>query len=148
KIHAVLNNNNKILLAWTQGTYGDTLYAQKLESDGEFLWNNNVAVAGKNLTAGGSYFGIIDFEMMQKDDGCYFATIPTGFGYNYVDINRIDENGNVLWGYNGKSMEGYSNSGYPYLISDGVGGGYVAWLNANFFVQRFNQDSTLLWASD
>jgi hypothetical protein len=146
-MHAALNNSDKILLAWTQGIYGDTLYAQKLDSDGEFLWNNHAVVAGNNLTGGGGYGGIIDFVMMQKDDGCYFATIPTGFGYNYVDINRIDGSGNVLWGYNGKSIEGYSNSGYPSLISDGAGGGYVAWLNVNFFVQRFNEDSILLWPS-
>lgn len=148
-VKAILNNEGNIILSWQHylsGSYPDTLYAQKLNSDGESLWAKPVAVAGNDISTGGAYWGPIEFTILENGGGCYFAVQLLGV-WNYLVRNKIEADGTLTWGYNGKVFDGILPAGNLKLLSDGAGGAFISWDYFHSYVQRFNADGDLLWGT-
>lgn len=147
-VHAVLNEEGNIIIGWQHNLPGsscDTLYVQKLDPDGEALWDSAVAVAGNNLSDAGGFWGPTNFTIMKTTGGCFLAVQTTGYGYDFLLINKIMNDGSLPWEYNGKIFPGTISAGNLKLIDDGEGGAFLSWDNYSSYLQRFSDDGTLLW---
>jgi hypothetical protein len=86
------------------------------------------------------------------DDGAGGAIIAwMGPSYN-IYVQRIDANGNLLWGANGKAITSGGDNYYPQLVSDGSGGAFITWQagggagNDGIYVQRIDANGNQLWS--
>jgi len=107
------------------------------------VWDadRNINPPGISDGAGGAYYVSYDVLQFHPD----------------MSIQRIDSNGNPLWGANGLRISSSTKSKYgPAIISDGFGGAIVLWIednntgdysDDNFRAQRINSAGELLWGS-
>ena len=149
-VQALLNYDNDILIGWqsaSAGGYEDTLYAAKLNADGDLLWPAPVKIAGNNISTGGSYWGPVEFNMIEIENNYYFGIVLTGYGYNFLSINKITENGTLPWGYNGYQVPDIVSAGNIKLLPDGAGGCFMKWDYYHSYLQRFDENGNLLWPS-
>lgn len=123
----ILNNDGNIFLTWG----GTNIYAQQLSSDGfiQFpkngikLWNSNYRTMNRLFTKSNSDCYILGWEENE-----YFYSYPEGYtNNNHSYVQKIDCDGNSLWGENGIKIG--SSSASTGLIStrdhwntDGEGG--------------------------
>ncbi|MHA1271102.1 MAG: hypothetical protein ACTSPY_15015 [Candidatus Helarchaeota archaeon] len=125
----------------------DDIFAQKIDSNGNCLWNSSgVLIASTNVQD--------TFEVCSDDAGGAIITWNGGPTGN-VDIyaQRIDANGNLLWGSNGTIIcNATDTQKHVTICSDGHGGAVIAWsdcrngvLDANIYAQRVNSTGSILW---
>jgi hypothetical protein len=109
-------------------------------------WSHDPAVN----TMIGANPGAQDINTAITDDGVGGAIIAwMGPAYD-IYIQRIDADGNVLWGSNGKAITSNGNYFYPKLVSDGNGGAFITWQgggdgSGGIFVQRVDAGGNALW---
>ncbi len=137
-----------------------SILAQRIDKNGNILWGANSAVAA----APPSYQTY--FESPVITHGCDGGAIIAWFAYsklcttqyncityNYIYVQRLDPNGNALWGANGISVGSYASSSNggsvdmtPGMISDGSCGAIVTWQFVNgIYAQRINPNGNALW---
>jgi len=73
------------------------------------------------------------------------------FNWSHIVVNRIDANGNFLWG-DGIKLDGVNESRSPQVVADGNGGAYVIWWgyvsnNQVMYAQRIDSNGTAQWTS-
>ncbi|MBC8525419.1 MAG: T9SS type A sorting domain-containing protein [Candidatus Cloacimonetes bacterium] len=149
----VINTNDDgVVIAWVDFRNEDAgdIYAQKLDSDGNLLWNP----AGVPLCLEPD----IQISLNIVNDNNYGAYViwldyrnPGG-----VDIygSHIDSSGIIAtgWNENGNPIaaESGAQEGHTFW-KDGQGGAILAWHdtrdadNENLYMQRISSDGTLLW---
>ena len=149
--HVIRNFQGNLFFGITQGVTnsGDTIIVYKTDSAGNAMWAQPTLVAGR--TSGVIYAS--DVLLVEKDTGVYvgFFLIHTG-GSEDIHVNRIDNNGNNLWGYNGLTVPNSGYGGFG-IYTDGVGGLYIYWRNGNgagtgLGVRRMTEDGIFLWAGN
>jgi hypothetical protein len=134
--------------AWWQG-YGpmwqDVIYTQRMDSSGTKLWSDNRI----------SFRGGTEWIPAMTDDGSGGAIVawicsedaPMGVS---VIAQRIDHNGNILWGGPGVWVgETMGTFGDNEILSDELGGAFVMWHDAMsgcHSAQRIGPDGAFLWA--
>jgi len=89
--------------------------------------------------------------------GAYYVSYDVLQYHPDMSIQRIDSNGNPLWGANGLRISSSTKSKYgPAIISDGFGGAIVLWIednntmdygDDNIRAQRISSTGELLWGS-
>lgn len=138
-------------VAWYIGTaYGDVV-AQRLDADGNMLWDTGgltvcTAERGRSSPAmtpdgsGGVIVAWTDTRDEQNTDRDIYA-------------QRFDANGNRLWGTAGISVcTAADEQRFPVIASDGAGGALVTWKDwrkgtndYNVYVQRLDGNGNTLW---
>lgn len=113
------------------------IYAEKFSSDGTRLWNT--AEPGKGLKIASDYGDDSSLEAVPTTDGgaiVVWEAHPGDSGAaREIYGQRVDANGNPLWGTNGlqlsQSAPFYSYSSDPEIVADGNDGAYVSWISSN-----------------
>jgi hypothetical protein len=110
-------------------------------------WSRDPAVNTAITTQAGA-----DTNPAITDDGAGGAIIAwMGPAYD-IYVQRIDANGNLLWGANGKAITSAGNMYYPQLAGDGSVGAFITWQgggdgSGNLYVQRVDGDGNALWTA-
>lgn len=148
--------DHNAILVWERNNlflYDYDIYAQKLDGDGSKMWQANDVVV--NNTAGTKSF----HKVISDDaDGALvvWTYLPGTPSTTDIFAQRIDLNGNLLWGNNGipvcKEKESQSN---PDIASDGQGGAIIAWddsragmSESKIYAQRVDAAGNIQWQSD
>ena len=171
-IYHDMNTNNYLGIITSDGAGGaivtfqssvggnPSILTQRIDKNGNILWGANSAVAAVPP----SYQTY--FESPVITHGCDGGAIIAWFAYsklcttqyncityNYIYVQRLDPNGNALWGANGISVGSYASSSNggsvdmtPGVISDGSCGAIVTWQFVNgIYAQRINPNGNALW---
>ncbi|MBI4208901.1 MAG: M36 family metallopeptidase [Deltaproteobacteria bacterium] len=145
-----------VIMTWTDyrngtGSNNPDIYAQKIDSDGNSLWQNN----GVPIVSQSHY----QYDDRLVSDGMGGAIITwtdkrDNTGYDDIYAQRIDANGSVLWAIDGIPIaEGYDQrtQADPVAMSDGNGGAIIvfeiAYGDGNLYAQRIDSDGNLLWGA-
>lgn len=144
------------IIVWAKssgGFYGYDLYAQRIDSDGNLLWNpNGVAVAVSSATD--SFHKIIP-----DGNGGAIVTwtrVPSGGGEANIYAQRFDADGNMLWTANGIAVcSSIGTQAWSKLVSDSDGGAIIAWEDGrngsgvnDIYAQRIDKNGVALWTTD
>ncbi|MCF6147428.1 MAG: hypothetical protein E3K37_02095 [Candidatus Kuenenia sp.] len=138
------------IIIWQDSrTNYDDLYAQRINNNGEMLWEKNgVPVCW--------VFGA-QSAPVTVDDGHGGAIVAwQDFRKSYADIyaQRIDGSGRILWEKTGVNVCGArGHESYPVIISNGAEGAIVAWMdmrndNNDIFAQQLDGNGNILWEVD
>ena len=112
-----------LFLAWVQGN-GDSLFAQRVDADGNRLWGTNgVTVCGATGSqtalriaadgAGGIVLVWTDTRTDPQPD---------------VYVQRVAGNGSILWTVDGVALTSAGSLSAPDIVGDGLGGAIAAWV--------------------
>lgn len=139
-----------VIVTWRDGrTIDYNIYAQRLDLGGNILWgSSSVVVCG---ATGHQYYPEI------VSDGLHGAIITwqdNRVTDNDIYVQKLDPNGNSLWGSNGtgiSTIPGYQFQ--PQITTDGAGGAIIVWRDERFgdedlFIQHIDTDGLTTWASD
>ena len=142
-----------ILWAKSSGFYGTDLYVQRIDADGNLLWNpNGVAIAVSSATD-------TFHEIIPDGNGGIIVTwmrLPTVPGKTDIYAQKLDADGNALWTTNGVSVcLAVESQSWPKLISDSNGGAIIVWEDgrngtgtSDIYAQRINENGIVQWAAD
>ena len=143
------------IIVWAKnggGFYGYDLYAQRIDADGNLLWNpNGVAIAVSNATD-------TFHEIIPDANGGVIVTwsrLPS-FGETDIYAQKVDADGNVLWATNGVAVcVDTLVQAWPQLISDSNGGVIIAWEDGrngtgtnDIYAQRIDENGIAQWTTD
>lgn len=88
-------------------------------------------------------------------DGAIICWSDSRSRQNYFDIyvQRIDKDGFVRWTVNGVAINTTLTSGKPKIVSDGVGGAIIVWIdsrngNNDIYAQRIDSSGNVRWAEN
>lgn len=150
------DENGGAIIVWAKnggGFYGYDLYAQRIDANGNLLWNpNGVEVAVSNATD--SFH-----EIVPDGNGGVIVTwqrLPTVPGETDIYVQRVDANGNVLWTNNGVAVcVATGSQSWPKLVCDLNGGAIIVWEdgrngpgNNDIYIQRINENGIAQWTTD
>ena len=133
---------------------GYDLYAQRIDADGNLLWNpNGVAIA----VSGATYETF--HEIIPDGDGGVILTwmrSPSGGGETDIYAQKLDANGNILWATNGVAVcTAVQSQNWPQLVSDLNGGAIIAWEDGrngsgtmDIYAQRIDENGIAQWNTD
>ena len=142
------DGNGNVITAWAdfRKNYQIDIYAQKIDSSGNVKWlkngikifNDNVShIAGPKICDDSAGGAIISWLQELDDDFIMKA-------------QRIDADGNLLWGNNGVII---ANTTwyitwllYSELCSDGAGGAFILWEDGGINIQKVGPFGNLLWS--
>jgi hypothetical protein len=128
-------------VAWENGQSFANIYAQRIDSNGQSLWQpQGIAVAEK----GGLFISIANDQKGGLILGWNYG------GVYYVVVQRLDGLGNRMWGDSGVQVTNRSNevvgSNDVAIISDGIGGAIVAWgQGGRIYAQRVDSSGNICW---
>lgn len=137
-----------MIVAWFDARLemGTDIFAQRLDGDGNELWESNGVPV---CTAGGSLG-----SLRLVPDGAGGAIISWqnwSVGPNTVFAQRIDATGSPLWTADGDTISPPGEYTFSYnVIADGVGGAIFFWMDerngdVDLFSQRMSPGGTKLW---
>jgi hypothetical protein len=136
------------IIVWQRNVSGtkDTLYAQRIDADGNEKWTSGGIFVCANANTN-------DYPVVCTDgnSGAFVAWI-NHIPYNTtIYAQRIDSNGTAQWVTNGIAIRaGGSYTNYPQICSDGVGGAYIGWSDGGdtkIYVQRVSSTGDLKWSA-
>ena len=126
----VIASDGTMIMAWsdTRNSIRD-IYAQKIDSDGNFLWNQDGEV-------------VVDVDGRQEDpllvpdnDGGVYVIWRDYRDENYygdIYAQHIDSNGNQLWDVGGVPLSNQTGEQSSHnLCVDGNGGAFAVWVDKN-----------------
>jgi len=132
----------------------DALYAQRVDSGGNILWQTGgiqacvSSAGGAQVVSDGVGGAIIAYERnIPCEDG------RTGYCDTDIYAQRIDAEGNVLWGPDGLPIcAGSSVPNSPRIVTDGAGGAIIFFFfledYAAFRARRIDADGHELWEEE
>ena len=131
---------------WRDGYENSCLYAQKVNPSGNVMWDGG----GETVCVLGTAWS--DFEVIPDGSGGAIVTWVKEYNDDYsIYAQRIDGNGDVIWGADGIVVSDMTGTpGGPKIVSDGVGGAIIMWMNRNIipwevYAQRFDENGNALW---
>jgi len=138
------------IIFWThdKGPGGDDLYAQRLDPQGNELWNSGGILIEGNLEVWSVH------AVMDGSSGA-FICMQDAWGNGFFWIKRLTGNGLLPWAQAVSPMVTGKNNVGARITHDGVGGVVVAWLahsgnpstDADLYVQRLNSSGSAIWTS-
>jgi hypothetical protein len=141
-----------IYVAWADKRNGwdYDIYAQRLDSNGVVLWNNNgnpISIANGNQSA-------VDVLSTTQTNGL-ICTWRDGRSGNYdIYAQKISPAGNALWGANGLLVATSPfNQINPNICSDGNDGCIITWQDSTFndwdvYAQKINGSGQIQWSTN
>lgn len=155
---SISDGNGGIISVWGHRlNESDVVKAKKVSADGVTVWGGEFGIDISDRNTYTNYYDVIT-------DGNGGAIIFWASA-NAVRIQRIDKNGNLMWGENGVSITYPGKSIYvfsPSIVTDGNGGAIILWtetiidfdnsLNQThprmFYGQRINASGQKLWGDN
>ncbi|NCO65087.1 MAG: hypothetical protein COW32_07530 [Candidatus Aquicultor secundus] len=142
------DEKGNVFVTWFDRTNTQTkLYVQKLGSDGTLLWSQPVlAMDVKN--------GAFGMTPAVESDGGLIAVWTDNRNKRKPDVfaQKIDGNGNKLWGDTGKPVYvGPGMQDIRALVSDDVGGAIIVWRDderPGLYMQRVDGTCNPQWQAD
>ncbi|MFX0132185.1 MAG: TolB family protein, partial [Candidatus Hodarchaeota archaeon] len=133
------------IITWVDNRGGDEdIYAQKINGSGT-LWINNGTII-VNATGDQNSQQICSDE----NEGAIIVWADNRNGVDYdIYAQRIDKNGNNLWGSNGTVLSNaMGDQESPQIVSDGNGGAIITWVDnrggdEDIYAQKINGSGTL-----
>jgi len=135
------------------GASNADIYAQRISSSGVCLWDaNGIAVCAQaddqwrpQVAADGSGGAIVVWQ----DD-------RVGNNYDNIYANRLNGNGQLLWGTSGVAVTSLNSSvqQMPVVCSHGDGDAVIAWVDrrnddwGDIYVQKLNSSGIAQWTTD
>ncbi|MFQ5583280.1 MAG: hypothetical protein ACE5GL_02445, partial [Calditrichia bacterium] len=140
------SSDGHFIVAWAdERSGGGKIYAQKFTLNGEMLWDTNGKLASSNGSGG--------FTEITADHvgGCIITWTPCD-GTNQLYAQRLDGNGNRLWGNDGiVASTAFANCVDTERISictDSSNGAIIGWEysdNFNAYIQRVDSAGNRMW---
>jgi hypothetical protein len=124
-----------------------TTYLQRLDADGEALWDKPGIVLYK---AGGNYGSHFDTRLISDNQGNYIVIFPQS---DSLWAQKLDPEGLYVWQEDSIQITA-SPAHNVEAISDGTGGAIVSYGNDasgsiyDIYVQKVASDGSLLWDND
>ena len=122
---AVTTTDSCIIIFWyderTNYTNSTDLYAQKLDLDGNPLWDlNGVPVSQYNDPTPGA---LSEYCVLSDNNGgAYVSWTRSYYGYGQLRAQRIDTNGNILWDSTGAILtDGAVDTRSPRMVKSPMG---------------------------
>lgn len=164
---------NGAIVTWQDNRSGTTgIYAERLDPNGNSLWTaNGIAVCTAAVINGTNAIGQLNPKLVSDGAGGAIITwqdnrntTKTGT-FSGIYAQRVDLNGNPLWSANGVlicTTLNKKNSTTPQIVSDGVGGAIIAWVDSrnvpsnsttqgdgtDIYAQRVDSNGNTLWVFD
>jgi hypothetical protein len=144
------DGNDGLILSWSDARNGNSnrdIYAQKVNASGIIQWTyNGIAVA--NSTS--NQFG--DQIVSDGAGGAIIAWQQGAPGLTDIYVNRIDANGNKLWGANGVEVTtafGNKEAVKLLMVNDGLIAVWQDERNGDFdiYAQKFDLSGTRQWGN-
>jgi len=133
---------------YTGGYY--ILHAQRIDSYGHRLWPTS-GIPMNGLATGDQIFNRI---IPDGEGGAIVLWVHDFYGVADIYAQRIDADGNLLWGANGVAVCTATGQQYEAdLVSDGTGGAIFTWADGrgtdiDIYVQRVSAAGSPLWTAD
>ena len=151
---SISDGNGGIISVWVHRLYeSEVVKVKKVSADGVTVWGEEFGI---DISAGNTYTNYHD--VITDGNG---GAIIFWASANDVRIQRIDKNGNLMWGENGVSITYPGKSIFvfsPSIVTDGNGGAIILWtetinsLNLThprmFYGQRINAPGQKLWGDN
>jgi len=145
----ISSDTGDVIVAWIDARDGaQRLYAQKVD-EGTCVWTPD----GIDVCPSAAYL----YDARIASDGAGGAIITWNenrHGSYDVFAQRIDVDGNLVWGDGGIDVCTYAGEQYyPEITVDGSGGAIIAWWDlrngqGDIYAQRVDGDGNLLWDAD
>ena len=117
------------------------IYAQRVDAEGNRLW----AVDGKPISTTADNHEVP--EIVSDGSGGAIITWYGYYGTDYNDIyaQRVDADGTLLWGVDGKPISTeVEDQYYPQIVSDGSGGAIITWQDGrNYYDPDGEEEATI-----
>jgi len=141
----ISDGDGNVFVVWTDGKSSEQkLFAQKLDPNGNLLWNEPVNVNDqKNL-----YYG---HSPVVKSDGGLIIAWSDNRNKRKPDVfaQKIDGNGNKLWGDKGVTVyDGCGAQDIRMAVPDNASGAIIVWRDderPGLYMQRIGPDGNRLW---
>ncbi|MHA2288191.1 MAG: hypothetical protein ACXABG_05345, partial [Promethearchaeota archaeon] len=151
KINIISDELGDLIITWEDSRGISDIYAQKVDSDGNLLWDlNGVLVCNEEQQ---------QLEPQLCTDGLGGVIITwydnrDGFANSDIYAQRINSEGVVLWNNNGSIVNVEDNEQKKCKISsDGNGGAIIAWyddrleIDYDIYAQKLDSDGNRVWLS-
>jgi hypothetical protein len=113
-----------VFAVWADGRSGTQIYAQRLDASGDPQWASDGAPV---CTVSGQK-GVLDIMPRGPGSAVAYWTMPQTDGFYNLFAQRIDGNGDQMWGAGGKQFSPTLNTCRDaQAIADGEGGVVFAW---------------------
>ena len=137
-----------LIFSWQENGPSNTINrAQRIDGESNALWGAN----GVQLAETGSYYNL-PYPVKDGQGGAYFAWEDIRYGTPSIFMQRVDTDGNNLWGVNGAPLGQSANTLHNPIITEDNAGGFIAvwedWYpsyDCNLCCQRVNSDGERLW---
>jgi hypothetical protein len=146
--HLISDGDGGAFVAWKNAFQG--IIAQRLDSLGNIMWGDS----GKVI----SPFIETDFDISTDGQGGFFLALSRDTSlYCEIRVQRINSDGDTLWGNQGIWITGYPYGGeLPKVTHGSQGDAYVVWYDwrppySNWgavFAQRLNSNGQRMWPND
>ncbi len=135
------------IIAWQDKRVSTDIYVQRIDSDGNALWNPNGTLI---CNASGT---TVRVQLCSDGSGGAIITWDDSRGPAYdIYAQRIDSAGNVKWTHNGEEIcTEVEQQRDAQICSDGVGGAIITWEDYRVLpgrqirAQRIDQNGNVLW---
>ncbi|HOK79969.1 MAG TPA: putative Ig domain-containing protein [bacterium] len=140
QLQLIKTNDGNFIILWVDERRGIVpgfswkfrdIYGQKINSSGEIQWQEDGIPIVEGYGEGVVFERQCDVRVASDgDNGAIFSWTDASGGNiqgNNVRINRIDEDGNKLWGPGGMLLQNGDSGGNESISSDGQGGVFAVW---------------------
>lgn len=123
---------------------GVSLYAQRINSNGEVLWSDDgIVICSLSVSNNQSRAPSL---MKDNEGGAYITWVDTRDG-DKIYVQRIDQIGNFHWIESGVAVGSGTNHSNPKLVNDGGNGTIILWLQGyqTLKTQRYAANGIAQW---
>ncbi len=145
---SAVTNDGGVIYVWSDSHRGSRdIYAQKLDSSGNAVWNQPLLVAGNEWYE-------INPVITRSSDGNFIIVYTEHRGYadNRIKAQKITNNGVLYWQSEGVMVCMHDQDYYEYEVAADLGGGaFVVWEDVRtnvrgIYAQRINGSGVIQWA--
>jgi hypothetical protein len=147
-----MDGNGNVVVVWkAERDGGSDIYAQKLDSNGNRLWANDVRVNSE----GGTVYQYASVAVAVDASGNAVAVWDNRTSDWDIYAQRLDGSGNRLWSDDLRvnSDSGTASQVYPAVAIDGDGNAAVVWQDgrngdADIYAQKLDGSGNRMWTTD
>lgn len=148
-------DDGKMIIGWYNGADGyanpnDKMWFQELDSEGEKVWVNDLAISEEHATGELSVGSYISCQVLRDALGFHVMMHIQTYGYNRIRISRFSETGELMMAFDGVEI-GPLGMGYSRMTTDGGNGAYVYYSSGNgagaaLYCMHIDEYAGELWA--
>lgn len=148
RLNFVDGSNGNVIVIWEEVRQNiNHVYAQKIDSSGNFLWDSN----GKLISQSINLYGL---NPQAVSDGLGGAIISWAYdnasGRAKITTQRINNAGQLVWNVDGVDITGFAaRRRLSRIVEDGQSGAYLLYEGENFkelYIQHIDVGGHILWS--